>query len=260
MSFGNKGHASDLSKIIVQEVVSIGYKKGPWVSYIEDAFQASPPVYGVQWYADLFVEMCANESWLASFILKSAVEEGEGVRRLSEITRSLSKPLDNYKPNLERHAADELNHSNIFFDLFHECFPDSSYFNELKDQTLELANERVPESDVKEIDEKDLVKEFVQINLGEVKNYIHVRLLELVLRVKYEGNDTICSICKKLIKDELFHIKYTAEKIDKLSFLGNNEEIGELYLSAAEIFNDETLKDLREELDPIEAKETYSLT
>lgn len=256
-----ESHASQLSLLIINDLKTIGYNNdGFWNQLIIGSFNEFPPVFGVGWYGNLFIEMSSDLNWLASTILKSAVEEAEGVRRLREIERALPNEAEIHRSKITRHADDEFRHSKMFLKLFKVAFPQTSYDPNLEKQISILADTKADLSNIRKITYDEFVKEIIQINLGETKNYIHLRLLSLVMSEIFKSNEEIDSIVQEFIDDELQHIKFTALILDSIpENISDTKTMRKIFTEALRLFNEETLMDLRYELDPEEAEEHYGI-
>jgi hypothetical protein len=216
--------AADVARVAVSMKAATDCSS--YVAALEAAFQHEPPPYSAPGYAQLYSEVARSAQWLVISLMSNAEREGDGSRRLW----SLAACAENEEERrlLKRHSVDESRHSLAYLALLDLTFPGSvsaqfrAELNSLSphySMSQELvAVEGSPYARTPSIDD------FVQMNIAEIRTALHHRMQRRAIDAHCppENRARARKILDVIYGDELSHVAYSAELIEKKA-----EEIGQ---------------------------------
>lgn len=210
-----------MADVAVMELLREALKPWPAVTDYEavlaEALAKEPAYYGREAYIRGFQKAATDAAWFARYLVSNADMEGYSGRQLWHYAQSVEDSA--LRREMQRHARDELRHSKIFGQLLCLIFPHldtASVRRRLEAfapsvETLPKANKATRRG------QEELVMTMALANLHELKALILERLLEPILLAYSPGSVAakVQSLAATLIRDELRHIHYTAEFLDK---------------------------------------------
>jgi hypothetical protein len=186
---------------------------------LEEALIEQPPPFDTPQYADLYRNASKDGHWLAVSLITNAEREGDGAKRLW----SLGACSDNSKEQqqLKRHAVDESRHALAYLSLLDLTFPDSTT-PVFRKELNALSPHFTMEQPLFAVDGSLYAKlpsidDFVQMNIAEIRTAIHHLMQRPALAdlCPPENRTAAKSIQTSLLRDELFHVGYTAVLIEQ---------------------------------------------
>jgi ribonucleotide reductase beta subunit family protein with ferritin-like domain len=183
------------------------------------ACEDNPPPYGQAWFGRQFRQYCKDATRFARLLASDAHMEGYSAGRIWEFAESVEDPA--LSAALFTHAADEARHSRVFGHLLTTLFPAGASDDVRRTLAgfaprLSLHDRRAaPARDAPTDDE--LLSSVIMINLYETKALVLERLLHPVL-LAYATDATrpkVESAILAILRDEVAHIRYTAEYVDR---------------------------------------------
>lgn len=218
-----------------------------FLSALEQACRDSPPPYGEQWYADGYNRFASNPHWLAASFFTYAHEEADGAERLAMLASNISQMLPAALSIVLKHERDEVRHISYFLNLLDSIFPqfclDETARSRLQQrhQALRVTAHTGPAPISK------IVAEVVRINIGEVKNRVHLLLMRqwALNHCNYDNLDRVNNVTASLVRDEVNHIIYTGfilEMINRSHLVG---DIANMYTDEFRRFNVQLMCDLK---------------
>lgn len=123
------------------------------------------------------------------------------------------------------HAYDECRHSRLFVDLTTLAFPNLltvMQANSFKQSLIKIEKPKLCKSEFA-VTEEQLIDHLVQMNMGEIRTRIHIRMLAPVIHAftPQENRLKVERIVAGLISDEEVHVSYTAAVINSWCKDGN---------------------------------------
>lgn len=210
-----------------------------YLRLLRQACIEDPPPYGESGYADGFVTLSDNSEWFASLLLSYAEEEAIGAERLIRLSRTVEKLLPRAKSFVMKHAQDETRHVLVFLKVLRALFPQFRVSPEAR-EALERRHSNLmqPQSLGGEF-RGDLLSEFSQINIGEVKNRVHLSMLrDQALKHCCASNlKEVEFLTSSLIKDEVNHIVYTGTVLQFIASSCGYEDATTRYVDVFSAFN-----------------------
>lgn len=209
-----------------------------------NACQASPPPYGELWYENLFHNLANNQLWFSKLLIGYSEEESIASKRLQKLRAQAHLCISKFHLSLiNQHQKDEARHSFEFLELAELVFP-GLYVSEIKSNLRSTYSEPGDPS-INEIGYKDLLKEVIYINIGEVKNRIHLKFLKQACQAKCPKSTygEVTQRGENLIRDEIRHIYFTGLILEDLSAKFDQAEVLDLYKKLFVEFNNELISD-----------------
>jgi len=216
-----------------------------YMDLLEHACEDHPPCFGMQVFGDRFRELALNRAHFAVQQLNSAVEECFGARRLLELISELPDNKFSLGDLFLLHAKEEVHHSHLLIDLLELVFPDVTANDELVEQIRLAKPEIDSETDRKKscVSLEEVLTEIVQINIGELRNLIQLRLAKplLISHCSIRENQAeVARIMDTLISDECRHVHYTAVLVNKYHKAGHANQLSLLMDRAIVLFDEES--------------------
>lgn len=192
---------------------------GRYLAALSRAVSEYPPPFGTEAYAELYRDASEDGQWLAISLMTNAEREGDGATRLWSLAACSDDPEE--RELLKRHAVDESGHAIAYLALLDHCFP-GAVTPEFREELSELsprfslqqplsAKEGSPYARTPSIDD------FMQMNVAEIRTAIHHTMQRPALE-KHCPLANVPRITKTLdsiLRDELNHVGYTAELIER---------------------------------------------
>jgi hypothetical protein len=188
-----------------------------WSSFVKTCTEVNPP-FGQAWYGDLFRQSALDLNWLCRLLVINAQKEAFGACQLWKLAGRIDD--ESFSEKVRLHAIDESRHANFYIAMLELTFPNVA----TPDQSAEL-RKISPEFNPSDFparspasSEIEILDEIIQMNIGEVRTLINQMLLRPVLEViaPNETKDKLLGLVDSLGRDELAHVKYTAEIIDEM--------------------------------------------
>jgi hypothetical protein len=200
------------------QINSIG-ESSRYIGALEKAIIEEPPPFGTLGYAEVYSGASQDGQWLAISLISNAEREGDGAKRLWSLAACSVNSKE--QQQLKRHAVDESRHALAYLALLDLTFPEATSpkfrreLNELSpcysmEQSL-FAVEGSPYAKQPTIDD------FVQMNIAEIRTALHHLMQRPALEqhCRPENRSQAKSIQQSLLKDELYHVAYTAVLIEQ---------------------------------------------
>lgn len=208
---------------------------------IVEAFSDSDPVFTRQKYGEFFWH-CASTvpGWLAQVVLANAQAESEGSAKLLLLWETVGYNKE-IEAKVRLHAIDESRHSRLFLQLAQLAFPflfDPSDLEQINTLLPDVRKIEWKKAD-HQISEDLLIDHLVQMNIGEIRTRIHMKLLAPVIHAfaPEENKPRVQQILLGLLMDEVRHIGYTANLMEKWARSGDADLIRQLYKQRLQEFH-----------------------
>ncbi len=212
---------------------------------LQSACRFAPPPYGQRAFGEAFRRSARDPSWFAPELVSNVDLEGYSAAQLWSYAGSVDAALAAQK--MRAHARDEAAHSRLFARLTFTLFPHL----DRPENRLRLAS-MAPDfsratplaSQRRTFDE--LLDSLLLINLHEVKALLLQRLLRPLLSAYAapESRQGVLRIADRLLWDEVEHIRYTAQLIERAADEGYRDYITEAMADFQEVLSAVTLDEL----------------
>lgn len=212
---------------------------------LQRACQQSPPPYGHRAFSERFRRSATDPSWFAALLVSNVDLEGYSAAQLWSYARSVEAPSTAQK--MRTHAADEARHSRLFARLTFTLFPHLDVpANRHRLASMAPDFSRAVEDAAQQRTFDELLDSVLLINLHEVKALILERLLRPLLcaYAEPESQQGILRIADRLILDEVEHIRYTAQLIERAAAEGYGDYITEAMRDFQEVLSAVTLDEV----------------
>lgn len=210
---------------------------------LKSATSKHPPPFGEFWYGERYRSLATDPAWLASSLFANAKKEGEGAMTLWKLAGAIGDKEVSEK--VQKHAIDEARHARLYLRLFELVFEgtDPDTLSALKKIAPDLSGN--PDAQPLRSDEI-IYDEIIQMNVGEIRTMIHQRLLMPVLEawcppLEYKQ---VQRVLDGILEDEIRHIAYTADLIEKFGANGNEDFVSRVMEKRLVDFIDYTLKEV----------------
>ncbi len=212
-----------------------------YLDLLEAASKKSSPSFVTFEYGERFREITSNRHHFAIQQINSAVEEASGAERLLYLIGELPQNDLGLEKKFRKHAEEEIFHHSLFIEIFDNVFSDVKISETLRAQVESClpSFEECTSSNVK-VTQKRILEEVVQINIGEIRNLVQLKL-SVPMVISHCWNESYMDRCKeimdRLIHDEGGHIYYTAILIERLIDAGFRDDIVDLMDEAFYLFD-----------------------
>jgi hypothetical protein len=186
---------------------------------LNGALEREPPPFGTEAYAQLYRDASADGQWLAISLMTNAEREGDGATRLWSLAACCPEPDE--RQLLKRHAVDESHHAVAYLALLDRCFPDAVE-PEFHEQLRGLSPHYAMSHDLVAVEgspyaHEPSIDDYVQMNIAEIRTTIHHTMQReaLALHCPPDNAAGITKILDSILRDELNHVGYTAELIER---------------------------------------------
>ena len=219
-----------------------------YLGAMSDGFESNPPPFAFAEYGDHYRRCAVNPYWLIQSLISNSVKEGDGARDLWKLTTRIED--DGLRAQVVQHARDEARHARLYIGILRTVFPHA-----LSKEDERYILDRAPRFDVTPPAPvaphplARVVDLIVQINLGEFRTRLHQLLMMPVLDCLCSGRETrLAVLMESIARDELQHLAYTAEVIDRWMGDGNGPEGRRLVASRLQQFNALTTREVGEQM------------
>ena len=216
-----------------------------YLAALDKALWEEFPPFATQLYADMYKAASASGQWLAMSLITNAKREGDSATRLWSMAACSD---DNPKEQqlLKRHACDESSHALAYLALLDLCFPEAvepDFRAELNQLSPHFAmGQELAAIEGSPYARKPSVDEYMQMNVAEIRTTIHhlMQRKALAEHCPAENMGRVTKILDSLLRDELSHVAYTAELIERKSREAEAKEIEGLFCKRVRDFNRST--------------------
>jgi hypothetical protein len=189
-----------------------------YMAALDRALLRELPPFGAESYAQTYRDASANGHWLAISLITNAEREGDGATRLWSM--SACSPARKEQSLLKRHAVDESRHARLYLDLLDLVFPDA-VTPEFREELNQLSPGFTMRQQLFVVEgspygREPSVDDFVQMNIAEIRTTIHHLLQRAALAAHCPEHSLprMFRILDSLLRDELYHVEYTAVLIE----------------------------------------------
>lgn len=233
---------------ITLKALNIGDSLPHFQKALNAALTKHPPPYSYNHFATNYRQLAKKPAWFAGLLMSDADLEGYSAKQLWAYSQTLDDP--DFAQEMRRHARDEARHARMFGGLLFTLFPHlATEDNTMKLQAMapKLGHSTAGEGTARRtVPLEESLNSAILINLHEIKALILEQLLTPTLAAYAEASDiqSVTQIAKRLIQDEIEHIRYTAEYIEKAAHSGYQDYIMEAVSDFQRTLNQVTLADL----------------
>jgi bacterioferritin (cytochrome b1) len=212
------------------------------------ACEMNPPPYGMSWYGEKYRQVSCDPHWLANSLIANAAKEGEGSRKLWDLTSRTEAP--EVADQIRHHAIDESRHARLYIEMLDMAFPaaiDDDFRSTLYALSPGYTIKDSPEPSLSS-SEAIVLDELIQMNIGEIRTRIHQLLLRpmILAHCPQENCDRLKRILDSLLADETKHIEYTANLIEEFIDKGHSNFVYQTMQKRLAEFNQITLTEVGE--------------
>lgn len=215
---------------------------------LDRALADEPPPFDTQHYADIYREASADARWMAVSLITNAEREGDGAKRLWSLAACADDGPE--KPLLKTHAIDESRHALYYLAILDLTFPeivDPAFRVELNQLSPGFSPHRplVP-VEGSPYAKKPSLDDFLQMNIAEIRTTIHhiMQRPAIAQHCSESSRKRITSIQDALLRDELRHVAYTADLIERRARRLDAGEVANLFRKRFRDFNRITTEEL----------------
>lgn len=212
---------------------------------LREACAVSPPPYGEAWYGEVYRRRASDPAWLADLFAGYSAEECRASQRLATLRgRGFGVFTQLQDRLLKRHQADEARHVASFLEYSEAVFPDRAvgYLkNELHTDAQRVGGESVASADVVQ-----LATEIIDINIGEVKNRVHLVLMRDAA-LRHAGPDRlelVRRVADRMVRDEVSHVFYTALVLQGFVGICHSQDLLQRYIERFASFNEQIRQEM----------------
>lgn len=215
---------------------------------IDRALKEEPPPFDTQQYADTYRGASADVRWMAISLITNAEREGDGAKRLWSLAACADDGDE--KPLLKSHAIDESRHALYYLTILDLTFPTvvaPSFRAELNKLSpgFSVHHPLVP-VEGSPYAKKPSLDDFLQMNIAEIRTTIHhiMQRPAIAQHCSDSRRSRIGSIQDALLRDELRHVAYTADLIERRARRVNAGDVADLFRQRFRDFNRITTEEL----------------
>ncbi len=208
--------------------------------------ESDPPPFGLRWYGEKYRGLASDPSWLAMSLLQNAQVEGDGSRKLWNLsgrTRSIV-----VADHVRRHAVDESRHALLYVAMTRAAFPqalDTELEDMLSDVSPRYSSHDVPAA-LEASSDDWVLDELIQMNIGEIRTRINQLLLRPMVQAHApeQARPTLQRLLDALLLDETRHIAYTAKLIEAAAAGGQRSYVENVMARRVGDFNEITIQEV----------------
>lgn len=208
------------------------------------ACDAEPPPFGMSAYGDVFRKVASDPEWLAVSLIANAEREGDGAGRLWSLAACTADT--SVRAQIQQHAIDESRHSHLYGTILDITFP-SAMDNHLRLLVESLSPGFTKASLLKPVEGSPFahcitLDDLIQMNIAEIRTRIHQLLQRpmLIAHCEPERRSRLLARLDSLARDELNHVAYTAQLIERSAQEGRSEDVMGLMRERVHDFNEVT--------------------
>jgi hypothetical protein len=190
---------------------------GDYVAALECALSNARPNFETFEYRESFRQRAVNRDWFASLLASNLYMEGYSAGRLKQYAGVISD--SGFQRDLMRHARDEARHSREFFNLLFLVFPhlDTEGLRaEAESNVIDFDSVTPCPADYPAPSDEELLNSLILMNLFEIKALFLGSFIKPFVIAHAPREDAECAggIVSGIVRDECYHIAYTAKHID----------------------------------------------
>ena len=224
--------------------IALGRRKPPvecprYLATLKRALWEEYPPFATELYEEMYGSATSSGQWLAMSLMTNAQREAERARRLWTLAARSSENAEEQQL-LKRHACDESNHASTYLKLLDVVFP-GAIDPEFRSQLDEFSpgftlNQKLPD-EIK--GNAPSLEEHLKVNLDEIRKTIHNVFQHKALpnHCDPESLPKAKKLLSTLLSDELNHIAYTAELIERKSRGSSVDELQASFCKSLREFN-----------------------
>ncbi|MFD6115553.1 hypothetical protein ACFWG0_36465 [Streptomyces yangpuensis] len=210
---------------------------------LEVACSTAPPPYGTRRYGEIYRSAASDPAWIVESLITSAEREADGAGRLWSLAACTEDR--GIADLVKQHAIDEARHARWYIAVLDLVFPgavDPAVRTHLDAVPPEyhhgMETRSVPDSPFAH---PVTIDDLVQMNIAEIRTAVNQRLQRPVLLAYCDPSrrDKLTALLDRLLHDEVRHVGYSAELIERLSAT-DPAALVELMLSRMRDFNEIT--------------------
>jgi hypothetical protein len=231
---------------------SPGSESPSYFAALDTALREHPPPFGTQAYEDLYRDASANGQWMAISLMTNADREGDGATRLWSLAACSHDREE--QQLLKRHAVDESSHALAYLALLDLTFPEAvspAFRTELKQLSpgYSMAKELFPVEN-SPYARTPTLDDFIQMNIAEIRTTLHhlMQRSALAVHCPAENLPRTTKILDSLLRDELSHVAYTAELIERKAQGAESGALPALFCRRLQDFNRITREELGQKI------------
>jgi hypothetical protein len=219
-----------------------------YVRAMANAFESNPPPFAFSWYGNSYRACALNPYWLIQSLISNSIKEGQGARDLWNLSGRIEDVQ--VRTRVAQHARDEARHARIYIGILRVVFPEALT---KEDERYIIEQAPVFESGLPAMHSpyppERIADLFIQINLGEFRTRLHQLLMAPVLTcICSDREDRLSPLLASIAKDELEHLRYTADIIDRRIADGHEADTAHLIDLRLRQFNALTEQELGEQV------------
>ena len=210
-----------------------------YLASLKRALWEEYPPFATELYEEMYGNASNSGQWLAMSLMTNAQREAERARRLWTLAARSTENAEEQQL-LKRHACDESNHASAYLMLLDLVFPgavDPEFRSQLDQFSPGFTfDQKLPEP-VK--DSAPSLDEHLKVNLDEIRKTIHNFFQQKALpkHCDPENLPEAKKTLSALLGDELNHIAYTAEIIERKSRGSSVDELQASFCKSFREFN-----------------------
>lgn len=231
--------------------LSDGSTRSTYSQVLAQALVGNSPPYSKGWFGNDFRRRSRDPEWLISLLLSNVDMEGYSAGRLWEYSTCI--PQGAIASGIRKHACDEAKHSRMFARIAFSTFP------RIETEQLRVRLQgcapalnlttSVANGESESHDFEELLNSLILLNLFEIKALFLEKLLTPVLLAHApEANRAYLErVMAIIVRDEVGHIRYTADFLADLANQGYEEHIVVSMREFQAVLNRVTEKELDED-------------
>jgi hypothetical protein len=215
---------------------------------LDRALAEEPPPFDSSAYADIYRGASEDVRWMAVSLITNAEREGDGATRLWSLAACSAD--EDERQLLKQHAIDESTHALYYLSILDLAFPgmaDPAFRRELNSLSPGFSRSQplapVPGSPyAKQV----VIDDFLQMNIAEIRTTIHhiMQRTAIAQHCSDASLRPIAAIQRALLRDELRHVAYTAQLIERRAREGRADAVAALFVRRFRDFNRITTNEL----------------
>jgi hypothetical protein len=190
-----------------------------YLAALDHALALDPPPFGSEKYADLYREASTDGKWLAISLMTNAEREGDGAKRLWSLAACATNAEE--RDLLQHHAVDESGHALAYLALLDLVFPGAvspEFRSELGTLSPRFSLKQAPVAiEGSPYARTPSIDDYMQMNIAEIRTAIHHTMQRPALEQHCPSDSLprVTRILDSILGDELNHVGYTAELIER---------------------------------------------
>lgn len=250
----------NLASTVIAELNHIEAGKYPlYENILTHALDANSPIFTKDSFSNAYRELASDAEWFANHLVANSCLEGYGSQQIWHFSNKLDN--DEYAKKVRQHALDESRHSTMFISILNLTYPELK----IDEKTQKRIDEMQPKfttfnhpeinkvSKEERFFELESINELVQVHITEIRALVLQYMVReaLIFHAPEKNRERLMMFSNSLIKDEVKHIKYSAEIFEHYAAKdGNRDFFYQMFEDRLYDFNELTQEELeREEID-----------